>query len=81
MLRACIAVVAGILAAYLSFKLFSVAYVDWAVWRYPHNNSMAGMTAFMYGIPIGAFCGIAVFCLVFFWNKVGPWPENLSVKK
>src|SRR5271154_6043459 len=65
-LRPYLAIVVGILGAYIGFKVFSIAYVDWAVWRYPHNNSMAGLAAFMYGIPVGAICGISGFCLAFF---------------
>ncbi|MGO9306947.1 MAG: hypothetical protein ACLP3R_25140 [Candidatus Korobacteraceae bacterium] len=75
-LRPYLAIVAGILGAYIGFKVFRIAYVDWAVWRYPHNNSMAGFAAFMYGIPVGAISGVIGFCLVFFYGKVGPWPEN-----
>jgi hypothetical protein len=80
-LRFLVAASSGVLGAYISFKLFSFAYIEWACWRYPHNNSMAGFAAFMYGIPIGTLCGILLFCLVLFWNKTGPWPENLSPKK
>jgi hypothetical protein len=75
-MRPIFAIIAGILGAYVSFKVFNIAYVDWAVWRYPHNNSMADFAAFMYGIPVGAICGIASFCLVFFYNKAGPWPKE-----
>ena len=67
-LRPYIAMAAGALGAYLSFKAFSIAYINWAVWRHPHNNSMAGLAAFIYGIPIGAICGIVVFCVAFFYK-------------
>jgi len=66
--RPYVAIVAGVLGAYISFKVFSIAYVNWAVWRYPHNNSMAGLAAFMFGIPLGAICGVVAFCFVFFYR-------------
>jgi hypothetical protein len=40
------------------FVIFNVLYIEWAVRRYPHNNSMAGLAAFIYGIPVGLGCGI-----------------------
>ena len=52
------AVVGGVVACAVSFVVFNVAYIEWAVWRYPHNNSMAGFAAFIYGIPVGLMCGI-----------------------
>ena len=42
----------------ISFVVFNVLYIEWAVWRYPHNDSMAGFAAFIYGIPVAIGSGI-----------------------
>jgi hypothetical protein len=49
----------------LSFIIFNVAYIKWAVWRYPQHNSMAGFAAFIYGIPIGAACALLGAAIAF----------------
>ena len=55
---------AGVAGFIASFSIFSFTYVRWAVWRYPHNNSMAGLAALMYGVPIGMAVAAGVFLLV-----------------
>ena len=50
--------VGGVVVCIVSFVIFNVLYIEWAAWRYPHNNSMAGLAAFAYGIPVGLGCGI-----------------------
>jgi hypothetical protein len=69
--RSLLALAGGAAGAYIFFKFFEIAYIDWAVWRYPRNNSMAGLAAFMFGVPLAGSCGIVVFCTVFFWGKKG----------
>jgi tetrahydromethanopterin S-methyltransferase subunit E len=76
MRRAILSIVVGIVVSFATFIIFNIAYIKWAVWRYPHHNSMAGLAAFLYGLPVGAICGIIAFCFVFFYNTVGPWPNN-----
>jgi hypothetical protein len=49
----------------LSFVAFNFIYIEWAVWRYPQTNSMAGMTAFFLGFPVGAVVAILSFCFAF----------------
>jgi hypothetical protein len=51
----------------LSFIVFNFAYMVWAVWRYPQANSMAGLTAFMYAIPVGGIFAILSFAVAFYW--------------
>ena len=50
-----------------SFIVFNIEFIEWATWRYPHNNSMAGFAAFIYGIPVGGVFAILGFFLAFFW--------------
>jgi len=53
----------------LSFIIFNVAYITWAVWKYPQHNSMAGFAAFIYGVPVGAACGILGAAIAFKLTK------------
>ncbi|MDW5267931.1 MULTISPECIES: hypothetical protein [Acidobacteriaceae] len=43
------------------FVGFNIAYIVWAELRYPHNNSMAGLAAFIYGMPIAGIAALIVF--------------------
>jgi hypothetical protein len=49
----------------LSFVVFNVVFIQWAVWRYPHNNSMAGFAAFIYGVPVGMIFAAIAFVIAF----------------
>lgn len=60
------ALAAGSVTAIITFFIFRFAYVQWAVWRYPQHNSMAGLAAFIYGVPVSMIFGIVSFSLVFF---------------
>ena len=51
------------------FVGFNVAYVMWAVRAYPHNNSMAGFAAFIYGMPIAGGAALAIF-IATFWVRI-----------
>ncbi len=57
--------VAAAAGALVGFVVFNVAFIWWAVWRYPHNNSMAGVVGILYGLPVGAACGAVTFSLAF----------------
>jgi hypothetical protein len=48
----------------VSFLVFNVAYVYWAVKTYPHHNSMAGFAAFIYGFPVGLACSLVTLLVV-----------------
>ena len=67
--------IAAAAAFVVGFVIENVVYIEWAVREYPHNNSMAGLAAFAYGIPVGALCAGGVFCLVFF---NGRWPADVA---
>lgn len=43
------------------FVGFNVAYMIWAVRAYPHSNSMAGLAAFIYGMPIAGAAALVIF--------------------
>ncbi|HWZ44846.1 MAG TPA: hypothetical protein VNW97_15330 [Candidatus Saccharimonadales bacterium] len=58
------------LAFILIFVVFNIAYGEWAMWRYPHHNSMAGFAAFIYGFPVGAVCAGLVFIATFYYYSV-----------
>jgi hypothetical protein len=61
--------VLSVLALPLIVYSFLFLYVKlWAVWAYPHNNSMATLSGFFYGICIGALASICCFILVFVWT-------------
>ena len=68
LLRILAALVVSILTFPLTVYLFLYLYVKWAVWAYPHNNSMATLSGFFYGICIGALTTIACFIVVFVWT-------------
>jgi MFS family permease len=51
---------AASVAFVLTFVTFFLVFCYWAAWRYPPNNSMAGLDAFFYGVPIGVAFGIIV---------------------
>lgn len=55
----------AIIAFPVSFLIFNVAYIYWAVKAYPHNNSMAGMAVFFYGFPVALACSLVTFVIVF----------------
>ncbi|MBB5339946.1 tetrahydromethanopterin S-methyltransferase subunit E [Edaphobacter lichenicola] len=48
-----------------TFVIFNIAYLRWAVWRYPQHNSMAGMTAFLYGLPVAVAFAALGFAIAF----------------
>jgi len=79
MRRGIFSLLAGLLSASISFELFSVAYIQWAAWRYPHHNSMAGLAAFLYGFPVGGFSGLLAFAIV--WIKAAPKAEPERLPK
>jgi hypothetical protein len=62
--------IAAAAAFVVGFVIENVVYIEWAVREYPHNNSMAGLAAFAYGIPVGGLCAGVVFCLVFFKGRL-----------
>ena len=53
----------AVLVGVVSFLATNVAYLKWAVWRYPKANSMAGMSAFMLGLEIAPVCALISFLL------------------
>jgi len=59
----------ALVAFIISFIAFSFLYIEWAVWRYPQTNSMAGMAAFFLGIPIGVVFAVISFALAFHWRR------------
>lgn len=71
-LRIGIALATSIAAFVFSFVVFIICYIEWAVHRYPQNNSMAGFAAFMYGLPIAFVVAICVFVLALVRLKTKP---------
>jgi hypothetical protein len=65
MIRLIISFTASVAAFVATFFAFNIAYIQWADWRYPHHNSMAGFAAFYYGLPVGAAFAILGFALAF----------------
>jgi hypothetical protein len=57
----------AVAAFIISFIAFNFVYIEWAVWRYPQTNSMAGMTAFFLGIPVGTIFAIISYAIAFYW--------------
>lgn len=55
---------AAIASFVASFFVFNFAFIRWAIWRYPQHNSMAGMEAFYYGLPVAAAFAVIGFVLV-----------------
>ncbi len=76
--RFAVALVESILAFLISFIVFNICFIFWAEWRYPHNNSMAGLSAFIYGLPVGGFVAVLVFIIVFARLKRRHVSENLA---
>jgi hypothetical protein len=68
LLRTLGALVLSVLVFPLFVYVFLFLYVKWAVWAYPHNNSMATLLGFFYGICIDALVSICCFILVFVWT-------------
>lgn len=54
----------AVIAFPVSFVIFNVAFIYWAVRTYPHNSSMAGLAAFIYGFPVGLACSLVTFVVV-----------------
>ena len=59
-----LALIWAVIAFPVSFVIFNVAFIYWAVKAYPHNNSMAGFAAFIYGFPVGLACSLVTFVVV-----------------
>lgn len=49
-----------------SFVIFNIAFDLWAVWRYPHNNSMAGLSGFFLGLPVGVVFSVIGFIVAYY---------------
>jgi hypothetical protein len=58
------AILAGFATLVVTFILTNVLYIEWADWRYPETNSMAGMSAFVLGIIVAPVCAVVSFALV-----------------
>jgi uncharacterized membrane protein len=58
------AILFAILAFFCSFIIFNIGYIRWAVYRYPHHNSMAGVSAFYSGLPVAGLVAIFTFVVV-----------------
>jgi hypothetical protein len=69
MRRFLLATAGALIALTVSFLVFNFAYIEWAVWKYPHHNSMAGFAAFIYGIPVALGAGVIAFVIVFLKSK------------
>lgn len=67
--RIAIAVVVAVVVFVVTFVAFNFLYIQWAVWRYPHNNSMAGLAAFIYGLPVAAGFALLGFAAAARWTK------------
>jgi uncharacterized membrane protein len=76
--RFAVALVGSIVAFMISFIVFNICFGFWAEWRYPHNNSMAGLSAFIYGLPVGGFAALLVFIVVFARLKRRHVSENVA---
>lgn len=63
-LRWGIAVLWAVIAFPVSFLIFNIVFLIWAEKTYPHNNSMAGLAAFMYGFPVALVASVATFIAV-----------------
>ncbi|WP_353069642.1 hypothetical protein RBB75_04165 [Tunturibacter empetritectus] len=63
--RLIISLTVAVTAFLAMFFVFNFAFIRWAVWRYPQHNSMAGLTAFVYGLPVAADCAIFGFAIAF----------------
>jgi len=56
MARGALSAFIAMVAAFFCFVIFNIGSILWASWRYPHNNSMAGIAGFVYGLKIQ--CGL-----------------------
>ena len=56
----------AVIAFIAGFVAFNIAYIVWAVRRYPHHNSMAGVAGFVYGLPVGAVSAALSFAIAFY---------------
>jgi hypothetical protein len=56
---------AASVAFVIALFVFNFAYVRWAIAHYPQHNSMAGMAAFYYGLPVAAAFAIIGFAIAF----------------
>ena len=63
MRRRVTAVLVGIATFLVAFIITNIAYIKWAVWRYPKANSMAGLSAFVLGLEIAPVCALVAFLL------------------
>jgi hypothetical protein len=48
-----------------SFIVFHFACIRWAISRYPQHNSMAGMDALYYGLPVASVFAVFGFAFAF----------------
>ena len=51
-----------------SFVVFNIAFDIWAAWRNPHHNSMAGLTAFVIGLPVGVVFWVVGFIVTYWYT-------------
>ena len=51
--RVWISIKVSVCAFLVSFVAFNIAYYLWAGWRYPSDISIAGLTVFIIGLPVG----------------------------
>jgi len=63
MKRRATAILVGIATFLVVFIITNIAYIKWAVWRYPEANSMAGLSAFVLGLEIAPVCALVAFLL------------------
>ena len=67
--RLAIAVLVALAALVLSFFLTNYLYVEWAVWRYPETNSMAGMGGLVLSLVVAPIFALAAGVLVLCGGK------------
>lgn len=67
--RFTVAVLVAIATLVISFFLTNVLYIQWAVWRYPEANSMAGMSAFVLGLMVAPIWAMIAGGLVLWWPR------------
>lgn len=63
MRRRVTAVLVGVATFLLTFIVTNIAYIKWAVLRYPKANSMVGLSAFVLGLEIAPVCALVAFLL------------------
>ena len=69
MKRITFAVLVVIATFVISFVLTNILYIEWAVWRYPDTNSMAGLSAFVLGLMVAPICALIAGGLVLWLRK------------